>query len=355
MRKVTGCFFKDCARYIISLIVLLFFLTGSVFAGKIVPLDGLLRPHIIAADDERVFIVDDITIYIYSLKDFELIKKFGSEGEGPREFKDRIYSIDVRSDKLIVNSEGRVSHFTKDGDFIKQANSSSTGINYLPIGDCLVGMRMFAENRTLYFAVDLSDKKLKKIKEIYRFKHPFQPRKPINPTDIRICSYYVYDDKIFIDKEGGIIDVYDKEGKKLYAIDPGIERVKITEEYRKKYMNFWKSNHVLRAEYNSLKDRFKFPDYFSAIRDFQIIDGKIYILTYKEAGPGPQPIGQPGRNEMLIYSLEGKLLKKALVPLTDVAILLPQMYNFYTIKNGKVYTLVENSDSENWYLQVSEF
>lgn len=350
-------------------------------AGKIVPLDGLLRPHIIAVDDERVYIVDDITIYIYSLKDFKLIKKFGEEGEGPREFKDRIYSIDVRSDKLIVNSEGRISHFTKDGDFIKQANSSSTGINYLPIGDYLVGMRIFAENRTLYFAIDLSDKKLKKIKEIYRFKHPFQPRKPINPTDIRVCSYHVYDEKIFIDKEGGIIDVYDKEGKKLYAIErsatahkkpshenklstnDSIERVKITEEYRKKYLDFWKSTHVLRAEYNALKDRFKFPDYFSPIRDFQIIDGKIYILTYKEAGTSPQPMKvdetisteQPGKNEMLIYSLEGKLLKKALVPLTEVAILLPQMYNFYTIKNGSVYAMVENPDSESWDLHISEF
>jgi len=346
MEKVTGVFFKGSITYIIGSIILLFILTGPLFAGEPISLGDLLRPHIIAVDDERAFIVDGITIYIYSLKDFKLIKKFGAEGEGPGEFKARINILDVSSENLIVNSEGRVSHFSKKGEFIKQSNSSSTGGNFLPIGDNLVGYRMFVENKTLYFAVDLSDKKLRKIKEIYRFKHPFQPRKPINPTDIRVSTYCVHNDKIFIDKEGGIIDVFDKEGKKLYSIDPGIKRVKITEVDRKRYIDFWASTHVIKEEYKALKDRLEFPEYFSPIRDFQIIDGKIYILTYKE---------QSGKNEMLIFSLEGKLLKKALVPLRDVAILLPQIYNFYTIKNGKVYTLVDNPESESWDLHIFPF
>jgi hypothetical protein len=355
------------------------FFTGPLFAGKTVTLDGLFRPHIIAVDNEQVYIVDDFTIYIYSLKNFKLIKKFGKEGEGPREFKDRIYSIDISSEHLLVNSEGRVSHFSKNGNFIKQANATSTSINYLPIGDGLVGMRMLAVDRTLYFAIDLLDKKLNKIKEIYRFKHPFRPRKPINPTDVRVCSYHVYDNKIFIDKEGGIIDVYDKKGGRLYSIDPGIEKIKITDAYKKKYMDSWKSNHVLRAEYNALKNRFKFPAYFSPIRNFQIIDGKIHILTYKEWwAPATDRArrGIPAKShnldkktkfspdnsrereagsEMLIYSLEGKLLKKASAPLTDVSVLLPQVYNFYTIKNGKVYKLIEDFDNETWDLHISEF
>jgi hypothetical protein len=345
MRKMTCFSFVRGFNYMVGLIVFLFLFAGLVFAGKIVPLDGPLRPHIIKVNEERVYIVDGITIYIYSLREFKLIKKFGKEGEGPQEFKERIYGLDIRPDFIIVNSEGRFSHFTKEGDFIKQASATSTGINYLPIGNYLVGMRMLPHDRTLYFAINLYDKKLTKIKELHRFIHPFTPRKPVNLTNVRVCSYQVYDNKIFIDKEG-IIDVYDKDGEKLYSIDPGIEKIKITEEYKKVYWDFWKSNHVLRAEYNALKDRFKFPDYFSPIRNFQIIDGKIYILTYKE---------KAGKSEMLIYSLPGKLQKKALVPLTDVAVLLPQVYNFYTIKNGKIYTLIENIDSETWELHITGF
>jgi len=332
-------------KYMVVLFVLLSFLAGPVFAGKIVPLEDLLKPHIIKADEERFYVVDGVTIYIYALADFKVIEKFGKAGEGPKEFKDRVYALDIQPDSIIVNSEGRISHFTKEGDFIKQASATSTSINYLPIGDNLVGMRMLPHDRTLYFAVNLYDKKLTKIKELHRFIHPFTPRKPVNLTDVRVCSYVVYDNKIFIDKEG-IIDVYGKDGEQLYSIDPGIKKVKITEENKKQYWEFWKSNHVLRAEYNALKDRFKFPDYFSPIRDFQIIDGKIYILTYNE---------RAGKSEMLVYSLPGKLVKKALVPLTDVAVILPQMYNFYTIKNGKIYTLKENLDSETWELHITGF
>ena len=341
-----NCFCRaHSVKYMVGLIVILSFLAAPVFAVKIVPLDGPLRPHIVKVDEERVYVVDGTTIYIYSLKDFKLIKKFGKAGEGPQEFKVRIYGLDIHANFIIINSEGRISHFTKEGDFIKQESAGSTGINYLPVGDHLVGMRMLPHDRKLYFAVSLYDKKLNKVKELHRFIHPFTPRKPINPTDIRVCSYHMYDNKIFIDKEG-IIDVYDKDGEKLYTIDPGIEKVKITEEYKKRYWDFWKSNHVLRAEYNALKDRFKFPDFFSPIRDFQISDGNLYILTYKE---------RAGKSEMLIYSLSGKLVKKALLPLANVAILLPQMYNFYTIKNGKVYILIENPDNETWELHMTGF
>lgn len=345
MKKIRCRSFLRNFNLVIALIVILSFLALPVFAGKIVPLDDLLKPHIIKADEERVYIVDEITIYIYSLRNFELIKKFGKAGEGPQEFKDRVYALDIRPDFIIVNSEGRLSHFTKEGDFIKQASSTSTAMNYLPIGDHLVGMRMLPHERTLYFAVNLYDNKLTEIKEIHRFIHPFTPRKPVNPTDVRVCSYLVCDNKIFIDK-AGIIDVYDKDGKNLYTIDPGIEKVKITEEYKKRYWGFWKSNHVLRAEYNALKDRFKFPDTFSPIRDFQIIDENIYILTYSE---------KAGMSEMLVYSLAGKLRKKVSVPLADVAVLLPQMYNFYTIKNDKIYILKENPDSETWELHITGF
>lgn len=346
MNKFAAVFCHHGHKHLISIIILLILFISPVFSAKIVPLEEPLKPNIIAVGEDRVYVIEDITIYIYSLQDFGLIKKFGKKGEGPGEFKGRIYSIDILPEQIIVNSEARVSHFTRDGDFIRQANTKSVSINFLPVADNLVGFRLLAVDRTLYFAIDIYDKKLNKIKEIHRFKHPFQPRKPVNLTDIRVCSYHVAGNKIFIDKENGIIDVYDKDGEKLFSIDPKIEKIKITEEHKKKYLDLWKSNHVLRAEYNSLKERFKFPSHFSAIRDFQIIDGNIYIQTYKE---------KDGKSEMLIYSTKGKLLKKALVPLADVAILLPQIYNFYTIKNGKIYTLVENPETEIWELHITSF
>lgn len=325
--------------------ILLFFFAAMVFAGKVAPLPGPLRPNGITVGGGRVYITEDTTVYIYSLKDYRLIKKFGRAGEGPGELKEMIHRIDIQPDHIIVNSVGRMSYFTKDGDFIKQASATSASINYESIGDGYVGMRLLAENKTLYFAINLYDAKLAKIKEIHRFKHPFQRGKNVDPTDARVCSYHVYDDKIFIDKENGIIDVYKKDGEKLYSIDPGIEKIKISKHHEKRYMDSWKSNRIIRAEYKAFKDRLKFPKYFSFIRNFHVIEGKIYILTHKEIA---------GKNELLVYSIKGKLLKKVLVPLVNIDTIIPQLYNFYTIKNGKLFILVEDAGTETWELHITE-
>jgi hypothetical protein len=56
---------------------------------------------------------------------------------------------------------------------------------------------------------------------------------------------------------------------------------------------------------------------------------------------------------MFIYSEEGKLLKTVFVPLVETDMLLPPVYNYYTIKQGKLYRLVENVDTEEWNLYIS--
>jgi hypothetical protein len=334
---------RDALLLIHSLVCLLF-IPGITFAEKVAPLPGLLVPQSVTIGNGRVYITEGTSIYIYSLNHLKLIKKFGREGEGPGELKRIIYRIDIRPDHIIVNSEGRISHFSLDGDFIKQANATATAVNYKPIGDRYVGMRFAREKKNLVFVIGLFNKKLAAVKEIHRFNYPFQPGKPINPTDIRICSYHVGDDKIFIDKENGVIDVYNRDGNKLYTIDPGIERIKISAAQKKRYLDAWKSSHMLREEYKAFKERLKFPKYFSYIRNFHVIDGKLYILTFKELN---------GANELLIYSLTGKPLKRTGVPLLNTEMLLPQVYNFYTIYRGKLYRLVENPDTEAWELHIS--
>ena len=61
--------------------------TVNLAANKIVNLSQLARPAILVADYEKLYILEKTTIYIYSAKDYKLIKKFGREGEGPKEFK----------------------------------------------------------------------------------------------------------------------------------------------------------------------------------------------------------------------------------------------------------------------------
>jgi hypothetical protein len=43
-------------------------------------------PHRFYLEGDRIYINEGTTISIYSFKNFQLIKKFGRKGEGPKEF-----------------------------------------------------------------------------------------------------------------------------------------------------------------------------------------------------------------------------------------------------------------------------
>jgi hypothetical protein len=321
---------------------------GAVFfaSTRVVPLPGLMKPQTIMVDNSQLFITEGTTIYIYSLKDFKLQAKFGQEGEGPGEFKDIGFGVKLEptADKLTVYSPGRISYFSREGKFIKEQQITDPRKGqFKKLGDRFVGTAMKREKSKVYFVLNLYDSQLKVMKELYTYEHPFYPQtKRINPLNVRVCSYYVYGKRIYVDDSEGNINIYDDEGKKISMIKPPYETLRVTEEAKKHCIDLWKNS--LREEYNALNTRFRFPSLFPPLRNFHVLDNKIYIITYQQ---------REGKSKMYIYSLEGKLLKTSYVPLADVDMLLPNLYNYYTIKGEKLYKLVENIDSENWELHIS--
>ena len=57
------------------------------FAEKIAQFPNIYLPMQIRIHDNKLYISEKAWVYIYSLDKIELLKKFGGEGEGPREFK----------------------------------------------------------------------------------------------------------------------------------------------------------------------------------------------------------------------------------------------------------------------------
>jgi hypothetical protein len=87
----------------------------------------------------------------------------------------------------------------------------------------------------------------------------------------------------------------------------------------------------------------EFPDYFPPISSFFIDNNKVYAGTYNLQGD---------TLEFYIFSLKGKLLKKQFVTFSFIEGSL-QPYPL-TMKNGKLYQLIENEEEE-WELHVSKF
>jgi len=323
---------------------LVFIFIPVLLTGKTsIELPGVLKPHLIEIENNHLFVVEKTSIFIFSLSDSQLLKKFGRQGEGPGELKGYVSSIEIQPDYILINSMGRLSWFSRGGTFLKQQTDTSLGHNYKILGNRYAAMRMIRGKAAIYFSISIINSKLKILKEIHRYRHPFfQRNRKINPVDVRISSYGVYQNQVFVDKNGKIM-VFDKDGNMLSEITHEYEPVKITERDKLKVLEFWKSD--LKEEYKVFQDRMEFPEYFPPIRDFQVANGRIYVVSYREKN---------GNNELFIFDVKGNLLKKTWVPLAGTNMILPHLINYYRFKNNKLYRLSENENKDTWELQIFE-
>lgn len=312
-----------------------------VFPGKIVPLPGHLNPKAVYADGDQIYITEETSIYIYGREDFKLRKKFGREGEGPQEFKGGV-SLYVYPDYLLVNSTGRISFFTREGEFIKENNLPFYGYNVRVVGKAFVSHGRIDENNIPYRTINFYDAKFKKIKEIVRIEEAFQRSKGEWRQFPIAFGFYPYKDQIFvIGHEDFIIGVFDENGDKLFDITQKYERFKVSEEEKKAVLDWFKINPGTRNGYSSIKKMLRFPDYFPAIRDMVINNEKLYVRTYKKNGE---------KTEFFILDSKGKLLEKVFIPIYERN---RREYYSYSICDEKVYQLIENEDTEEWELHIA--
>ena len=71
-------------KFILFILTLTFVSPG--FAEKVATLQEINKPWTFFVDQDRFYISETVSVYIYSLKDFKLIKKFGRRGEAAGEF-----------------------------------------------------------------------------------------------------------------------------------------------------------------------------------------------------------------------------------------------------------------------------
>jgi hypothetical protein len=328
---------------------LLVFLLFPVFlkkgvCAKIVPLPDLKQAETILVDDNQLYITEKASVYIYSLKNLKLKKTFGRKGEGPAEFKITVYRglfLLLRKNYLVVDSYGRLSFFTKDGQFKAEFKTMPTVGKYVSLGVKLVGLGFKQYDKLNYFTFTIFDYKANDKKEIYRYKHPYQPRRHYNPLETtRLPSYVTYDNKLYLRGEKNTILVFDDTGKTLAPIRFPYHEVKLTGKHKNYYITWYKTDPKFKPIYERDKRWIQFPDYFPVIRDFIIADEKIYVLTYEM---------KDGKNRLLELNPNGQLLQEAFIPLEEENAfrLFP-----YTVKGGMLYQVLENEEEEIWELHI---
>lgn len=329
-----------------KLIILLVLFGHYVCAEKVATFHDFFKPGGIEVDKTQIYITEGTTVFVYSLEDFRLKKKFGKKGQGPQEFlewSDREgITVNIQADHIVVGSRGKVSFFTLDGNYVTDIKTTF-GRTIKPFGRQFVGNESnYGKDQTLYKTIYIYDAEFNRLKEIYKTESFIQLRRGKGFLFFSSpFEYYLFEDKIFV--IGGnnfVIDVFDRNGEKIYSIKREYERLKVTEAHKGEALNYFKTDSLRKDRYQWIKKNIRFPDYFPAIRSLNIANKKVYVRTYKKV---------EGNTEFFIFDTEGKLLKKVFLPIYEMHA--RDSYPF-TIYNGKRYQLIENPETGDYELHV---
>ncbi len=333
------------------LIIVIFLLSLYGWGEKVAVFPQIFKGESIAVDDTQIYISQEIKIFIYSLKDYSLVKKFGTRGAGPREFRGFV-SVIPQNDHLMIVSSGKISFFSKDGIFIREikAPTEKNGI-FLPLEEEYVGHGyIFDKKKSLYLTIELYSDQLKKSREIYRYASQYakggkKGAKSVkfNLMDRRRRSFQIGENKILIGQPDGSIQIFDKAAGLINIIKSEYERVEFTAQHRKILVdNFMLNNPGKSGSFSQWKNMLTFPEYFPPIQLFRTSEQKVYVLTHKR-------INQQG--EFFIYDLQGKMLKRIMLPVFDFS---PKDPYPLTIYKGKLYQIAENPATEEWELYITD-
>jgi len=332
------------------LFLILLFLIASTFARKITTFHSHLSPDTVLIDDNRLYITEESSVFIYSLKDFKLIKKFGSRGEGPKEFKGKP-QLYVQGPHILVNSTSKVSFFTKRGIWKREVNNIVSGRSFQPLGNRYVGYSTSVDKDGVrYSGIYIYDSTFTRIKNVYKYESIAQSQegKGWRLFAKTYIKPLVCDNKIVV--AGGvnfIINVFNNKGEKLFTINREYPRVKFTSVDKEKVLYLYKTRPSTAPEYDWWKKNIHFPDYFPAIRTIYTADKKIYVRTYRK---------KKSKSEFFVFDGQGKLLKRVFLPIakSNAKNAYPYLYDssLFTIRNGKLYQLILDEETEEWSLHV---
>ena len=317
-----------------------------------VPLENISQPSMFLVNYDKIYILENATIYIYSLKNFKLIKKFGKSGEGPGEFKyskntQMPMSMSFYKNQLFVNSPMKITYFDLDGNYIREMKVKTVDRILYPFDNKYIGLgSTSATNKRFYMGFTLFENDFNVIKTVFLSDFEVNnPRKIILP----LTNFFykpIYKGKIYINTSSNkfVINVYDREGKQDYIINKNYPKIKVHANYKKKVLEFIRKSPKFKNGYEDFKKLLKIREYFPPIRDLQMSDDFIYVITFKRKGK---------LWECIKMDLKGNERGRTFVKLNSYKHLsfYPLLYSVY---KGNIYSLVEDEEDETWKIHIKK-
>lgn len=321
--------------------IFFFFLILAVFslnARRVAFLSEISYPRMIKVDNSRLYVSDQCSVFVYSLKNYKLINRLGRKGEGPGEFLLKP-AIHVLENKLLLSTMRKICYFSKTGEYLEEKRNPDMLNEVYQVGKFFAVVKWDFKQTGTIFSILIYNDQLKASKLLYQtplVPHPL-PNDPVHLVSPRF-KLICHKDRIYVipKSKDFYIEVYDAQGKKISIIKRDYDHIKITDQHKQKLKKaFWSIPAVKKRISKHKKRDYIFPEYFHAISDFYISDNTLYIKTF---------FIKNEKEEYILLNLDGKYLKKVYLP--------EAARNYFAFKNNRFHYITENIDEEAWELHI---
>lgn len=330
---------------VFTLLLSLCFSNG--YAKKLATLPQLTNPVSIDIDEDELYVLDEVVVHVYSLRDCRLLRKFGKKGEGEGELMPNSevpLVMNITKGNVFLNSQIKMIRFSKKGEIIKEQRIPFS-FQTIPFGENYVSIKISTWHAVNSFNVILYDLDFNQLKLLYsreRIPHFRRGKLSLPPELIIVRSSK---DKLFVfdQKKGFVIDTFDPQGNPVNHIKMDYPRIKTTEFFKKAAEAWFKAQPSFRMATEELREMIYFPDYLPMMRNFILKNQNLYIQTYNSRG---------NSSEFIILDFDGKLIKKTFLPDYEKSPVQLNSSNIFTFHNEKYYHLVAGENT--WEIHVEE-
>ncbi len=336
-------------KKIITVLVVLLLGCTYGFSRKLAALPELNNPTIIESDGKEIYVLDNVEVKVYSLKDYSLLRTFGKKGHGPGELmpNDEIpLQMQVKNGQVFLNSQTKFIHYSKTGRMIKEKATTFMCMQIVPLANRYAISKVGFDNfGKIFFRIILYNQSLEELKTIYTTGKSSTLRssgKIIVPANFTYMT--VDENRLFVfsgRQEDFIIRVFDTDGRLLKPVTMEYQRPKWTDTFKKEVTQWAKQWTRFRGLPVEVEKLLEFPRYLPAIRNVIAKDSNVYVQTYKKKN---------NRSEFFIFDRNGKMVNKLFLPDASPYKVKTNPDITFTITGNKYYYLMENLEKEEWEL-----
>lgn len=321
-------------------------LTGA----KVAVLEKVSRPERILIDQDKLYVLEGAYVYIYSMKDYSLLKKFGKKGNGPGELNPvPTYKLqmEVQKGNIVINSKNKIVTFNGDGEVLHEKRLPFIVLQVIPIEkNYAISKSVFNSGGSNYIGLLFFDSGFEEIKTAYSRYFPHSSKSGKIDMIPHLVLIRKYKNEIYcFDQDGDFeINVYNASGKLSRKIKTECKKRKIPRKYIEKTWEWARKDVRLRKLKEEIRNMAYFPDYFPVMKNFVIDDDKIYVQTYDMKLEEDQ-------SRFIVTDLKGKILKKIYLSGADLNTI---EFSPYTFVKGDYIYLYDNPDTENIELHIEK-